>query len=120
MSDPSIVVYDGDCGICEASAQWIINHVPIVHVVSHREYGLAHLHSVWLITNNGRREGARAVAEILRMSDVSVMRVMGTALGLPLIRTAAAGVYWVIARNRRHISRLFGLKACGLPQNSAR
>lgn len=120
MTNQSIVVYDGDCGICEASAQWILKHVSVVRVVSHREYGLAHLHSVWLITNDGRREGARAVAEILRMSDVPVMRTLGAVIDLPVMRTLAAGVYWVIARNRRHISRLFGLKACGLPQNPAR
>lgn len=120
MTGQSIVVYDGDCGICEASAQWIMKHAPIVRVVSHREYGLAHLHSVWLITNSGRLEGSRAVAEILRLSDIPAMQLFGKVIDLPVIRTVAAGVYWVIARNRRHISRLFGLKACGLPQNSVR
>lgn len=116
MTIQPTVVYDGDCGICEASAQWIRRHVPVVHVASHYEYGVEQLHSVWLITHSGRREGARAVAEILQMSEVPAMRGVGRAIDLPVIRTISAGVYWVIARNRRHLSRLFGLKACGLPQ----
>lgn len=120
MNSQSIVVYDGDCGICEASAQWIRKHVHVVDVVSHYEYGLEHIYSVWLVTNKGRREGAAAVAEILSLSDVPVMRVAGRAIGLPVARTIASAVYWVIARNRRHLSRLFGLKACGLPQNPRR
>lgn len=120
MTSQSIVVYDGDCGICEASAQWIIKHVSVVQVKSHYEYGVEHLNSVWLITNSGRREGAKAVSEILRLSDIPVMRGLGIVINLPVVRTLAAVVYWVIARNRRHLSRLFGLKACGLPQNSPR
>lgn len=116
MTIQPTVVYDGDCGICESSAQWIRRHVPVVRVVSHYEYGVEQLHSVWLMTSSGRREGARAVAEILRMSNVPVMRGVGTAIDLPVVRNLAACVYWVIARNRRHISRVFGLKACGLPQ----
>lgn len=120
MNSQSIVVYDGDCGICEASAQWIKRHVPVLRVVSHYEYGLEHIYSVWLVTSTGRREGAAAVAEILRISDVPVMRVLGRIISLPIVRTLAAGVYWVIARNRRYLSKLFGLKACGIPQNSPR
>jgi predicted DCC family thiol-disulfide oxidoreductase YuxK len=49
-----VVVYDGDCGICEASARWIIARVPSVDVVSHHQYGLTHLGSVWFVTDNGR------------------------------------------------------------------
>lgn len=120
MSEQSVVVYDGDCGICEASAQWIRKHVPVLRVSSHYEYGLEHIYAVWLVTNSGRREGAAAVAEILRLSDVPLMRTLGRVISFPVVRTLAAGVYWVIARNRRHLSRMFGLKACGLPQNSPR
>ena len=120
MNSQSIVVYDGDCGICEASAQWIRKHVQVVDVVSHYDYGLEHIYAVWFVTSAGRREGAAAVAEILRLSDVPVMRVVGRVIDLPVVRTIAAGIYWLIARNRRHLSRLFGLKACGLPQNPPR
>jgi hypothetical protein len=35
---------------------------------------------------------------------------------LPVIRIVARVVYFIIAKNRRRISRLFGLKACSVPQ----
>lgn len=110
-----IVVYDGDCGICEWSAQWIKRNVPGVDVVSHRDYGVSYLSSVWFITWSGRFEGAAAVSEILKRSRVKRYQLCGTLIGLPVVRVVASVVYFVIAKNRRTISRLFGLKACALP-----
>ncbi len=111
-----VVVYDGDCGICEWSAHWIRRNVPNVSVQSHVEYGVSYLPSVWFVTWAGRLEGADAVASILKRSSVRVARVAGTVIGLPVVRIVARGVYFVIARNRRHISRMLGLKACSLPR----
>lgn len=110
-----VVVYDGDCGICEWSATWIKKNVPNVDVVSHREYGVSYLPSVWFITWSGRYEGAGAVSEILKRSNSKPFRVFGLFIGLPVVKTVASGVYFVIAKNRRTISRLFGLRACSLP-----
>lgn len=110
-----IVVYDGDCGICEWSASWIRRNVGGVDVVSHREYGVSHLSSVWFITWSGRFEGAAAVSEILKRSRVKGYRLVGSLIGLPVVRILAAGVYFVVAKNRRTISRMFGLKACAIP-----
>lgn len=110
-----VVVYDGDCGICEWSAGWIIRNVPNVDVVSHRQYGVSYLSSVWFVTWAGRFEGAAAVSEILKRSRLKSSRFIGSFIGLPIIRTFASVVYFVIAKNRRTISRLFGLRACSLP-----
>ena len=110
-----VVVYDGDCGICEASAGWIISHVPSVDVVSHHQYGLTHIGSVWFVTDNGRLEGAIAVSAILKSATSSVYRAVGVVIGLPGVRSIAQVVYSLVARNRRHISRLLGMNACGLP-----
>jgi len=110
-----VVVYDGDCGICEWSAGWITRNVPGVDVVSHQQYGVAHLSSVWFVTWAGRFEGAAAVSEILKRSRLKSSRLIGSFIGLPMIRTLASVVYFVIAKNRRTISRLFGLRACSLP-----
>jgi predicted DCC family thiol-disulfide oxidoreductase YuxK len=111
----AIVVYDGDCGICEASSRWITRHVSAMTVMSHREYGLEYIGSVWLVTDQGRLEGARAVAKILKMARGKAYNVVGVVIDLPILRTLAAGVYYLIARNRRHLSRLFRMKACALP-----
>ncbi|MEY3805447.1 MAG: hypothetical protein RIR69_259, partial [Actinomycetota bacterium] len=40
MALQGIVVYDGDCGICGASARWIQRNIAGVDVVSHYEYGV--------------------------------------------------------------------------------
>jgi predicted DCC family thiol-disulfide oxidoreductase YuxK len=111
----AVVVYDGDCGICEASSRWILRHVDSVSVLSHREYGLEHIGSVWLVSDQGRLEGARAVATILKMARGKLLNAVGIVIDLPVIRTLAAGVYYLIARNRRHLSRLFRMKACAIP-----
>jgi predicted DCC family thiol-disulfide oxidoreductase YuxK len=111
----AVVVYDGDCGICEASSRWILRHVDSVSVLSHREYGLEHIGSVWLVSDQGRIEGARAVATILKMARGKLLNAVGIVIDLPVIRTLAAGVYYLIARNRRHLSRLFRMKACAIP-----
>ena len=110
-----IVVYDGDCGICEWSATWIKRNVSGIDVVSHREYGVSHLSSVWFITWSGRCEGAAAVSEILKRSSSKRYQLVGSFIGLPIVRIVATGVYFVIAKNRRTISRMFGLRACSLP-----
>lgn len=110
-----VVVYDGDCGICEASANWITSHVRGVRVVSHRAHGLEQIDSVWFVTSSGRLEGARAVAAILRCARGRFFRAVGVVIDLPVIRIVAAVVYRMVARNRRRLSRLFGLKACGIP-----
>lgn len=111
-----VVVYDGDCGICEASARWIIAHIPSVDVVSHHQYGLAHIGSVWFVSDAGRLEGAMAVSAILKSANSGAYRAIGVVIGLPGVRSIAAVVYSLVARNRRHISRLLGMNACGLPQ----
>jgi len=111
-----VVVYDGDCGICEASGRWIIAHIPAVDVVSHHQYGLSHIGSVWFVTDNGRLEGAAAISAILKLSNARVYRAIGVVIGLPGVLFIAGLVYALIARNRRHISRLLGMNACGLPQ----
>ena len=110
-----VVVYDGDCGICEWSATWIKSNVPGVRVVSHREYGVSYLPSVWFITWSGRFEGSAAVSEILKRSNSKLFQKIGCVLGLPLVRTLAKGVYFLVAKNRRTISKLFRLRACTVP-----
>ena len=110
-----VVVYDGDCGICEASGRWIIAHIPAVDVVSHHQYGLTHIGSVWFVTDNGRLEGATAISAILKLASARVYRAIGVVIGLPGVLFIAGLVYALVARNRRLISRLFGMNACGLP-----
>ena len=115
MTNP-VVVYDGDCGICDASSRWILKNVPDMDVISHHQYGLSHIGSVWLVADGRRLEGATAVSAILKKANKALYRILGVIIGLPGVRLLSAGVYWLVARNRRHISKMLGLNACALPQ----
>ena len=109
------VIYDGDCGICDASARWIRRRFADVRVVSHYEYGLSTIDAVWLVTDAGRKEGSVAIAALLQMSSTRRWRFVGRFMRLPLIRSIARLVYWCIAKNRARISRWCGLKSCAIP-----
>ena len=109
------VVYDGDCGICEWSAGWIRRYVTDVDAVSHTIYGVEHLDAVWFITNDGRHMGALAISAILKRSTLKTARWAGALVDAPGCRLVAQGVYFVIAKNRRRLSKLLGLTACPLP-----
>ena len=111
----AVVVYDGDCGICEASSRCITRHVPSVDVVSHHAYGLSSIGAVWCVTDEGRTVGAAAVADILKRADSRLFRYAGVYISLPVICVVAQLVYLVVARNRARLSRLLGVKACGIP-----
>ena len=110
-----VVVYDGDCGICQASARWIERHIASLEVQSHYEYGVEELGSVWLVTSTHNFEGADAVARILMMSSKRWMRLCGRIMNAPGARLVASGVYRVIERNRRPISRALRMTACAVP-----
>jgi hypothetical protein len=44
------------------------------------------------------------------------LRIAGAFLALPVIRVVARVVYFVVAKNRRTISKMLRLKACAVPQ----
>lgn len=112
-----IVVYDGDCGICQASARWIERHVADVEVLSHHEYGVAELGSVWFIDTDRMHEGAEAVGEVLCLARSAGLRATGRALSWPVVRLVAKGAYRAVARNRRLISRALRMNACAVPSS---
>lgn len=112
MTPSPLLVFDGDCGICTASARWIRTRASRVSVVSHHEYGVASIDKVLFVDESGRREGADAIAAVLRRCDAARWRVAGSVIGAPIIRVVARVVYRVIASNRTRLSRALGLNAC--------
>ena len=109
-----IVVYDGDCGICEWSAKWVRRHSTGIDTVDHTDYGLKHLSSVWFMADGRKYEGAKAVSAILKRSRLKTARWIGIIIDIPGCRLMAQGVYFMVAKNRRRLSKLFGLKVCTL------
>lgn len=111
----AVVVYDGDCGICEKCAELMRKWAPQLDVQSHYEYGLQEINAVLFVVGDTQFSGAPAVSQILRSCRSRFLRISGFVMRLYVIRTVAALVYSLVARNRARISRLFGLNACGIP-----
>ena len=110
-----VVVYDGDCGICEWSAGWIKRHIPGVEVVTHTSYGITHLATVLFITPQEQYAGARAVSMILKRSESKTACIIGAVIYAPGIRYISKAIYFMVAKNRRRLTSLLSLKACPLP-----
>lgn len=113
------LVYDGDCGLCERSADFARRRARDITVRDHRSHGLDSIEAVIYICDGREYAGAPAVARLLGDFAARRWRLLGRFMSLPVVRSVAAGVYWLVARNRRRLSRLLGLRACGLPGASA-
>lgn len=88
---------------------------PQLEVQSHYDYGLKEISAVLYMSGDTQLSGAPAVSRILRSCRSRLLRLIGYVMRLYIIRTIAALVYSLVARNRARISRLFGLNACGIP-----
>lgn len=109
-----VLVYDGDCGLCEASSRFLGSHTTGVEIIDHHTYGLAAIGAVWWVDGNGRKEGVAAIRAALRHGSSWWVRGAGAVLGLPIVRHIAVPIYAGIARNRSRLSRMFGMTACGI------
>src|SRR5262245_43489513 len=109
---PDIVIFDGDCGICNATREWseardIHKHLKFV------PFQTANLGAIspgltddmasrmaWLITVDGVRVGgARAVFTILSRLP-GIWKIVGTIGAFPLFSLICEPFYRIVARNR--------------------
>jgi len=112
------ILYDADCGICTRAATWLqqralqepVRWVPVNSPEAHNLLPnrppdemavIAPQGEVWL--------GADGVTVCLQLAG---HRALARTLGLPLGRQLGQAAYRVIARNRRLLSRWFGLPVC--------
>ena len=110
-----MLIYDGDCGICNQSADWARAHLPagtkIVPWQSVDDLGALGLtvHDVetaayWVDDDGALHRGEAAASAALREAG-GAWRVAGVALDAPLVRPVARRVYYWIAANRHRLSR---------------
>jgi predicted DCC family thiol-disulfide oxidoreductase YuxK len=117
-----VVVYDADCGVCQASVAWVKerdrrgvfelvgNDVPdLPPGVSREETG----HTVIVLDGASKLVRAEAVARIL--GELPGWAAAGAVLRAPGIRWVANWVYDRFARNRHRISEALGMRACAVP-----
>lgn len=116
------LVYDGDCGICEASTR-LLERVGCVAVPvpshewlrSHPDDAARAETSVLLVYPDGTTlEAERAVAGALRLSR-QPLPLLAEFIELPGVRFVAHRIYTLVAAHRRRLSTMLGLRACALP-----
>jgi len=118
MPGPAVLIYDGDCSLCRASALWLLrralaggaHEVEILPCRSAERRSrfpqveeAACLAAMQLVLPDGRvLSGADAVPELLRR--VRGWRWVASVFGLPPLLPLTRRVYAWIARNRMRLS----------------
>lgn len=124
------LVFDGDCAFCTSSATWVAERLhrasgPNARLVPWQFTDLPSLGTteerattevLWVQPDGRVVGGAAAFAAWLRFRG-GPYGLLGRAMDLPGVRTVAAGVYRVVARNRDKMPG--GTPACALPPPGA-
>jgi predicted DCC family thiol-disulfide oxidoreductase YuxK len=106
-----LLVIDGDCGVCTRLGRWAQRRLDVARVEPWQTLDLPPLgldeaacrDAVQYLDAEGRvRSAEQAVAAVLREGPWWA-RPAGMVLGWPLVRSIAAVVYRVVARNRHRL-----------------
>lgn len=117
------VVYDADCGVCQASVAWLRRRdlrgafryagndaVPLPPGVTLEETR----HTVVVLDGSGRKHvRAEAIARLLR--ELRGYRALAALLTAPGVNALANFAYDRFAKHRHRISAALGLRACAVP-----
>lgn len=127
-----LVIYDGDCGICNALRLWAERRDSAGHLqfVPNQTADLDALapgltqaeteRAVIAVRADGRRyRGARAVFELLRRVP-GFWGIVGRIGALPPLSLLAEPAYRIVAHHRARISRWLGLTECRIPESKPR
>lgn len=126
-SPHATVLFDGDCGVCQALKQFAESHDTTGHLtftpfqtadLENLSPGLTREmagQALYFIRADGQRfRGARAVFETMKHLS-GLWGPVGAALSLPLLSWLAEPFYRLFARHRTRISQLLGLDRCQIP-----
>lgn len=115
-----MLVFDGDCGFCTASARWLEQRGAAVvawQTLDLDEYPLTVAEvdeAAWWIDGSGvAHRGHRAIGLALRAAG-GAWGIVGTMLVNPPLSWLAGPVYALVARNRHRLPGAAGADACGL------
>lgn len=124
--EPLLVVYDADCGVCQASVEWLRkrdwrgrfrfagNDGELPVGVSREETE----HTVVVLENGRKWTRGAAAARLLR--ELRGWAILGRALRLPGIAWLADHGYDRFARSRHRVSAMLGLTSCPAPRGPRR
>jgi predicted DCC family thiol-disulfide oxidoreductase YuxK len=117
-----IVVYDVDCGVCQASVAWAKKRDPkgalqfVGNDVLELPAGVSREeteHTMVVVDGGRKLVRADGVARVLR--ELPGWSLAGAVLRAPGIRGLANWGYDRFARNRHRISAALGMRACAVP-----
>ena len=121
-----VVVYDADCGVCQASVGWVkrrdrkgvfefvgndVERLP--EGVSREETE----HTMVVLEGERKMVRGEGVARILQ--ELRGWSLLGTALRAPGVRQIANWGYDRFARNRHRVSAALGMRVCAVPERKA-
>ncbi len=121
-----IVVYDADCGVCQASVAWAKKRDPrgvlqfVGNDVAELPAGVSRdetEHTMVVLDGPQKLVRAAGVARILH--ELSGWRVAGALLRAPGLRRLADWGYDRFADNRHRVSAALGMRACQIPEKKA-
>ena len=124
--DPLLVVYDADCGVCQASIDWLKrrdrqgrfrfegNDGELPAGVSREETQ----HTIVVMEGTRKWTRGAAVARLLR--ELRRWTLVARALRIPGIAWIVDRGYDSFARNRHRISTALGLRSCPAPRRPPR
>lgn len=122
-SDTATLIFDGDCGFCTTTANFIAKHSssPIaIHpwqFIDVSQYGLTEEQvsaKVYMVVNGRAFAGHEAFAQILKLQKNLLLRAFGAIIMLPPASWLARPAYFFIAKYRHKLPG--GTPACKLQQ----
>ncbi|MEC7810990.1 MAG: DUF393 domain-containing protein [Actinomycetota bacterium] len=104
-----LVIYDGNCGLCQRLVTWASEKTVedfkfiVSETVDPEQYGLKRKDFekyVWLIQSDQKKiRGASAVAEILKAMGFGWL-LLGSIISIPPFSFVANGIYYLVSENR--------------------
>lgn len=120
----TVLIFDGDCGFCTSTANWIVKHSKIsVTAVPYQwakleESGLTAKQAsaeVQLVSDGSIFSGHYCMAKLLKLQPNILVRSVGKLMTAPGINSMSALVYKWIAANRHKLPG--GTPACEMPRS---
>jgi predicted DCC family thiol-disulfide oxidoreductase YuxK len=115
-----ILIYDGECGFCTRAAQFLSQRFRQTSNATARSYqflgevGLAQFglriedakRCAWWVTPMGETLGAHRAMAAALATTTGPLHLVGVLIDNVTLRPLSRAVYLLVAKNRRHLSRL--------------
>lgn len=121
----TVLIFDGDCGFCTSTANWIVKHSRIsIAAVPYQwarleEFGLTSQQAsaeVQLVSDGSIFAGHYCMAKLLKLQPNLLVRLIGKLMTAPGINSISELVYKWIAANRHKLPG--GTPACEMPRSN--